>query len=112
MTDRWLRKPEVAELLGVSVRTVERMIASQEIPAARIRRCRRIPEAAVRALMAARERPAGQEPPAAAQPIAPPADPFTRVTCPGCGRSGAVRTSTVKAQDSFQCSRCGRFHRL
>jgi excisionase family DNA binding protein len=36
MTERLLRKPEVAALLRVSIRTVDRLIASRQLPCVRL----------------------------------------------------------------------------
>lgn len=47
--DRLVDKTEAAELLGVSERTVDTLIAAEEIGSIKVRRCRRIPRRALNA---------------------------------------------------------------
>lgn len=47
-SDRLLDKEEAAELLGVSERTVDTLLAAGEITSLKVKRCRRIPYRALR----------------------------------------------------------------
>ena len=49
-----LARTDVAALLRVSVRTVDRLIAAGELPSVCVRRARRIPVAAVQQMLATR----------------------------------------------------------
>ena len=80
------------------------MVVEGELPSVKIRRCRRILESAVWALIEALGRPPGLSPTEAA--------PFVRVTCPGCGRNATLPTSAVAPNRLFQCAVCGCQHRL
>jgi excisionase family DNA binding protein len=61
MTERLLRKGEVADRLGVSVLTVSRMIGRGELPVVKISlRAIRIAESAVRELVRSRTDPVGR----------------------------------------------------
>lgn len=52
--DRLLDLDETADLLGVSRRTVDTLVAAGEIPSLKVRRCRRIPRKALSAYIARR----------------------------------------------------------
>lgn len=52
--DSCLDLDEVADILGVSRRTVDTLIADGELPSLKIRRCRRVPRRALEAFISAR----------------------------------------------------------
>lgn len=52
--DRLLNLDEAADLLGVSRRTVDTLVADGELPSLKVRRCRRIPRQSLRAYIRSR----------------------------------------------------------